>query len=281
MMTRFQEKKLWFKVILRSVLAITASYFLWRVIRYWQQLLRQPFLLPTPLPDGLEDHELIEAKAQLIAAANLRTAIEKRCLPDGQEKFVLCAGIRNFREPWARDLSFASFGLIELGELQAVKESLEVFLMNQRPEGRFPVKVHSTNILDRYLHSLFKREQPSHFPLRPKYITAHNTISLDGNTLLVTAILNYAARSGDSAFARSHWLALKQAISWVEGHALEADGLLHQAAFTDWADSIARTGRVLYTNIVYWKALDELAKNAPEYGKPEDEAYFAARAEHL
>jgi len=280
-MRKNQEKKFWFRFVLRLILATTIGFFLWRVIRYWQRLLRQPFLLPTPLPAGLEDHDLIEAKAQLIAAANVRTAIEKRRLPNGQEKFVLCAGVRNFREPWARDLSFASYGLIELGELQAVKESLEVFLMNQRPNGQFPVKIHSTNILDRYLHSLFKREQPSQIPLRPKYVTAHNTISLDGNVLLVIACLYYADRSGDQEFIQSYWPALKQAIRWIEGHALENDGLLHQAAFTDWADSIARTGRVLYTNILYWKALHDLATHAPRYGTMEDAAYFKARAEYL
>jgi GH15 family glucan-1,4-alpha-glucosidase len=178
-------------------------------------------------------------------------------------------------------LSFASFGLIELAEFQVVKEALEVFLINQRPSGQFPVKVHSTNILDRYLHSLFRREQPIAEPLRPKYITAHNTISLDGNALLVIALLNYALRSGDSNFAHLHWPALKQAIAWLEAHALEQDGLLHQAPFADWADSIARQGRVLYTNVVYWKVLADLAAAAPLYGYPKDQAYFAIKADQL
>ncbi len=82
-----------------------------------------------------------------------------------------------------------------------------------------------------------------YIPLRPKYITAHNTISLDGNALLIIAALNYATRSGDTEFAQTHWPALKRAITWLENHALEEDGLLHQAALADWADSIAREGR--------------------------------------
>jgi GH15 family glucan-1,4-alpha-glucosidase len=237
--------------------------------------------MPHAVPNDLENHPTVEAKGLRIAAANLRAGIEKRRLSDGREKLILCAGLRNFREPWARDLSFASFGLIELGELQVVKEALEVFLLNQLPSGQFPVKVHSTNIVDRYLHSLFKKEQPIYAPLRPKYITAHNTISLDGNALLVIAILNYAARSGDTNFAHLHWSALKRAIVWLEAHALEQDGLLHQAPFADWADSIARQGRVLYTNVVYWKALADLAAAAPRYGYPKDQAYFAVKANQL
>lgn len=274
-------KRFWFIIGFVSVLVSISGYVLWRLVGYWQRLLRQPFLLPLAIPTDLESHEKVEAKAMLIASANLQAAIEKRHLPDGQEKLVLCAGLRNFREPWARDLSFASFGLVELDRFQVVKESTEVFLINQRPEGQFPVKVHSTSVMDRYFHSLFKREQPIHFPIKPKYITAHNTISLDGNGLLVIAILNYAHRSGDHEFARKHWLALKQAIAWMEGHALHTDGLLHQAAFTDWADSIARAGRVLYTNVIYWKAIHDLALVASLYGQPEDEAYFTTKAAHL
>lgn len=271
----------WLRFSLIATLTGSLGFILWKMLRYSYRLARRPALTAHPVPADIANHQTVEAKALLIASANLRAGIEKRRLPNDQEKLVLCAGLRNFREPWARDLAFASFGLVELNEFQAVRESLEVFLINQRLSGQFPVKVHSTTVLDRYLHSLFKREQPVDAPLRPKYITAHNTISLDGNALLVIAVLNYAARSGDTEFGRSHWAALKRAVAWLETHALEADDLLHQAPFTDWADSIARQGRVLYTNVVYWKALAELALLAPLCGEPEDEARFAAKVRQL
>lgn len=273
--------KFWFIFSIWFFISGVVSYFLWKTVQYWRRLLGHPYLPPHIVPSGLKEILEIEEKARIIATANLQSSIEKRELMTGEEKLVICAGVRNFREPWARDLGFANYGLAELKEFQVIKESLEVFLINQKPSGQFPVKVHSTNVVDRYLYSLFKREQPIHVPLKPKYSTAHNTISLDGNALLVIAALHYIKRSGDQAFARRHWLALKQAIAWVEGHALEADGLLHQGAFTDWADSIARTGRVLYTNVVYWKALHDLAQVAANYGQSEDVDYYESRAEHL
>lgn len=271
----------WFTIGLWSIISAILGYLFWQVVGYSQRLFRQPFLLPAAMPLGTENHRVLEDRALFIAGANLRAGIEKRRLLNGQEKLILCAGLRNFREPWARDFGFASFGLIELKEFQATRDGLEVFLINQQPSGQFPVKVHSTSVLDRYLHSLFKREQPTHAPIKPKYITAHNTISLDGNALLVIAALNYANRSGDYDFAKDHWAALKQAIIWLEAHALEADGLLHQAPFADWADSIARRGCVLYTNILYWKALQDLAEFASLYGQTEDQAYFTKKAELL
>jgi GH15 family glucan-1,4-alpha-glucosidase len=276
-----RRKNNWFIVGLWTFLASIIGFVFWNTFSYSQRLLRQPFLQPAARPADLENHETVEAKALLIAAANLRAGIEKRLLASGQEKLVLCAGIRNFREPWARDLGFASFGLAELNEFQAAREALEVFLINQLPSGQFPVKVHSTSVLDRYLHSLFKREQPNHTPIKPKYITAHNTISLDGNAVLVIAMLNYARRAGDNEFVNTHWPALTRAITWLEKHGLEDDGLLHQAAFADWADSIARRGRVLYTNVLYWKALHDLAQIAPHYGQPKAQDYLRARAQHL
>jgi hypothetical protein len=50
--------------------------------------------------------------------------------------------------------------------------------------------------VDRYLHSLLGKQQPNFIPIRPKYVTAHNTISLDGNGLLAVAALHYIQRSG-------------------------------------------------------------------------------------
>lgn len=260
-------------------LLAAAGYVLWQAAVYWRQLLRQPRLLPPSLPEELAAHQRLEMKAEVIAAANLLGGIEARRLPNGRQKLVLCAGRRNFREPWARDFGFASFGLIDLGQLQAVKETLEVFLAFQSPAGQFPVKIHSTSVLNRYLHSLLDREQPNHAPLRAKYKTAHNTISLDGNALLVIAFLNYVRHAHNEAFVRVHWPALVRAINWIEAHALEADGLLHQADFADWADSVARRGKVLYPNVVYWKALHDLAGAAHRYGYPAAAERFERRAQ--
>lgn len=238
------------RFVLTTVLVTTFIHSLWRVMRYLRRVWKRPSL------SDIRTDAVLDGYA--IALANLRGGIEKRPLADGTEKLVLCAGVRNFREPWARDFGFASYGLMAAGEVQAVKEGLELFLLTQRPSGQFPVKIHSTSILDRYIHSLFNRQQPIHAPIKPKYTTAHRTISLDGNALIVIAALNYVAVSGDTVFAETHRPQLEQAIAWLEEHADAGDGLLSQGAYTDWADSVGRTGKILYTNVLYWKALHGL-----------------------
>ena len=253
----------------------------WYILSYWRRLLGLPPMVKTMQEGRVEAHLSHREKAIQIASANLRAGIERRTLPDGQRKSVLCAGMRNFREPWARDFSFASFGLIELNELRATRETLEVFLLNQTDDGQFPVKVHSTNVLDRFLISLFGRQQPVDPPIRPKYITAHNTISLDGNALLVIAALLYLRRHEDKVFCNQFWPQLKMGLSWLESHALDDNGLLFQGAYTDWADSVSRVGEVLYTNVLYWKALQDFADVATKYGYAEDQEKFAAKANRV
>ncbi|MCA9972523.1 MAG: hypothetical protein KC425_20015 [Anaerolineales bacterium] len=268
----------------RGLLAAVAALFTyvgWRVLLYGRRLFRQPAWRPRSTIDELAANIETRIVGYDIAAANVRAGIETRTLLSGAEKQVLCAGWRNFREPWARDFGFASLGLLAMQETQVVRESLEAFLAYQRPDGQFPVKIHSTSIVDRYMHSLFGREQPITRPLRPKYITAHNTVSLDGNCLLIIAALAYANHADDEAFARQSWPALLQALHWLESWIDPADGLLHQAAFTDWADSVGRTGRVLYTNVLYWKALQEMARAAKTHGRAADHPSLFARAQRV
>jgi GH15 family glucan-1,4-alpha-glucosidase len=237
-----------------------------KLVQYLQRLFQQPRLVSSARFVFLDDGENVGSRAVQIAAENLRAGIERRLLTNGEEKLVLNAGLRNFREPWARDFGFASYGLLALGEERAARECLDVFLHYQAPSGQFPVKVHSTSVVNRYIHSLFRREQPIEAPLRPKYITAHNTISLDGNGLLVNAFLHFAEFTGDHEFARENWDRLQEAIQWMESSAMEEDGLLHQGAFADWADTIARQGKILYTNVIYWRALKAMAEAAERYG---------------
>jgi GH15 family glucan-1,4-alpha-glucosidase len=253
----------------------------WRILYAGQRLLRQPRLEWEHLILESGSKTEIELHALKIAVSNVKHCIEPRPLLNGEKKLVLCAGVRNFREPWARDFGFATYGLMALGQEQVVRESLEAFLYYQEASGQFPVKLHSTNVVERYMHSLFKRQQPIDKPLRPKYQTAHRTISLDGNSLLVIAALHYVAQTDDLAFLKTHWDGLCRAITWLEDHAKGDDGLLHQGAFTDWADSIGRTGRILYTNVLYWKAVSGLAK-ASVYCEDEGrQQWWRAKAQRL
>ena len=83
-------------------------YAFWRVQRYIRRVFKQPsFRAHHILINAANDNDMGNHGYE-IAVNNLRAGIEVRHLSDGTQKLVLCAGQRNFREPWARDFGFAT-----------------------------------------------------------------------------------------------------------------------------------------------------------------------------
>jgi GH15 family glucan-1,4-alpha-glucosidase len=69
---------------------------------------------------------------------------------------------------------------------------------------------------------------------------------------------------------------------WLEDHKYDPEeSLLNQEAFADWADSVARRGYVHYTNVVYWKALTEMARAAGELDMLAHSDLYRQKAEKL
>ncbi len=250
--------------------------------QYFSRILRQPRLISKAILSDEGEFENQEALAMFIAAENLRSAVQTCLLTNGVSKEILNAGYRNFRESWARDFGFATFGLLALEQFDTVKDTLEAYLWHQEDDGRFPVKLHSIDVMTRFFHSFFGREQPVEKMLRPKFVTGHGTASLDGQALLVIAAQNYAREAEDSEFLRQHWSQFKLAVQWLQLYRREpGDPLLYQSAYSDWADSVARRGRVLYTNVVYWKALSSMAEAAANLDIRQQAKFYAEEADRV
>jgi GH15 family glucan-1,4-alpha-glucosidase len=233
--------------------------------QYLSGILKQPRLLPWTLLSKPEEFDTQEALALFIASENLQAGIQTRRLKSGHYKDILHAGYRNFRESWARDFGFAAYGLLALEHNEVVRQTLEAFFLYQNPQGQLPVKLHSLDFVTRYFHSFLGREQSTEGVLRAKYMSAHGAPSLDGQAMIVISALNYARKRKHLEFAQTYWGSLMAAMHWLEEHKASMDeSLLHQQSFADWADSVARSGYVHYTNVVYWKALSEMAQTAAE-----------------
>jgi GH15 family glucan-1,4-alpha-glucosidase len=249
------------------------------IYQYIYAILKQPRLISRAVLSKAEDFDTIEARALYIAADSLRSAIETRRTGNRKYREILHAGYRNFRESWARDFSFASYGLLALKEFKVVRDTLEAFFDHQTSQGQLPIKLHSMGMITRWMHSLFEREQPTEFELRPKYISGHGTQSLDGQCLMVIAAIHYSRKTEDLEFLKEHWAKLVKALAWTE-MALK-NNLLTQGAFADWADSIAHTGRVLYTNVIYWKALREMAESAKRLELPNQISFYEKKMQQV
>lgn len=250
--------------------------------QYFSGILRQPRLISKEIFSDEMQFDNREALAMFIAAENLRSGVYPRLLTGGLSKQVLHAGYRNFRESWARDFGFATYGLLALEQFDVVKDTLNAFFWYQTARGQLPVKLHSMNVVTRFLHTLFGREQSTETVLKPKYISGHGALSLDGQAMLIVAALTYVSQSEDRLFLKRHWEHLKLAVQWLENNThVSANLLLHQEAYADWADSVARKGNVLYTNVIYWKALTELAATARDVDAPDVAEYYRTKADRL
>jgi glycogen debranching enzyme len=251
--------------------------------QYLFGILRRPRLSSKAILLAEEEFDDEEALAIFIAAESLRSGIQPRRLTTHGSKEVLHAGYRNFSESWARDFGFAAYGLLTLKQFNPVKETLEAFFWHQTSEGQLPVKLHSVGVVTRFLHSFFGREQPNELMLKPKYLSGHGAPSLDGQALLVISALAYSRETGDLRFLENHWTNLTAAMNWLSTYrkVTDDDPLLYQGAFADWADSIARHGRVLYTNVVYWKALSEMAVAATQMNFHQEAVDYFVQAEKV
>ena len=192
-----------------------------------------------------------------VARACLDACLEKRRVGPGKRATVLCAGFRHFREPWARDFGFASFGLIAEGKAHVVRDGVRLFFRHQKSTGQLPLKLHSTRLLERYLHSVLARVQPVDANLIPRYLTAHGTRSLDSALLLIIAWGECVLKTEDKVLGADLHGQARRALEWVE-RKRDQRGLINQGPFADWADSIGRRGAVLYTNVLWWKAQQSL-----------------------
>ena len=94
---------------------------------------------------------------------------------------------------------------------------------------------------------------------------------------MLIAACTYAINGNDRDFAIKNWEALQSGRRWLEQHVRQGELLLHQRAYADWADSVARKGAVLYTNVVYWKALIEMT-NLAKYLDHQDEITYDYKA---
>ena len=239
--------------------------------QYFHTILKQPKLVSKAVFSNLDDFDSEEARAFFITAENIRAGFELRHLKNGEHRYILHAGYRNFRESWARDFGFAAFGLLALEEYDVVRDTLAAFFLYQAQDGRLPVKLQSMGVFSRYLHTLFGREQSTSPILTPKYVTGHGSSSLDGQALLIIAAAQDAIQRSDYEFVTLNWDILRRAVRWLESKTRSVDHpLLFQRAYADWADSVDRHGIGLYTNVLYWKALGLMAQLANKLNFPED-----------
>ena len=182
--------------------------------------------------------------ARLIAARDLHDCVTR----DG-----IVAGIHHFTDLWARDSLFATFGLRTSGELQSARTTIGTFLRYQRGDGLIPYRVRRTGIsISKYFGkpALLTSPQPDF-----RSYQSGGTVP-DGGLMTVIATSEYVRRSGDKLFFKINGRQVRRAMHWYLKRF--GDGLISEWLQCEWADAVLKIGKVLYTNLLYWKALGDI-----------------------
>jgi glycogen debranching enzyme len=164
------------------------------------------------------------------------------------------AGETHFSDVWLRDSCFASIGALCLNDTAIVKQALTKIMDNMKDDGQCPLRIGEIYFMLKY----FKCSGPQ----GPTYIEdKYISIPVDSNALFIIVAYHYILSTNDDVFLKSHYNNIKKALDWYGQHL--DNHLVIEGPYAGWADSVKKTGHVLYTNSLYCFAIhciSELAK---------------------
>lgn len=154
---------------------------------------------------------------------------------------IQTGGTHYLNQIWLRDQAFASFGSCVLGDYSIVKAAIRTCVKHQDEEGNFPVS----------LGVLSEITEPLEWG---RLARTDRAMDVPSNfVMMVCNLYNYTRDTG----LFENIPACQKAINCLTNKTV--DGLIRQEGGQDWMDKWRRSGAVTYTNILYYKALKDLA----------------------
>ena len=184
-------------------------------------------------------------QARKIASQEIRSCITRQ---------GILAGAHHFVDFWARDSLFAVFGANRIGLGEASRNTINTFLSYKLWDGRIPFLIRRSRLTPgKYFGHNSYHETPV-----PQFRSSQSGGFVpDGGLMTIIAARDYLERCGKKTLAREWYPYLKSAISWYIG--TFGNGLIREWFQCEWADAVMKRGSTLYTNILYWKALQDMA----------------------
>ncbi len=190
-------------------------------------------------------HSSVKA-AYDIALNDLRRCYADRGIVAGRKS-------KRLHQYWARHGFFASLGALHLNDVKQVRKNLELFASMQRPSGRIPNQI-SLN-------------------LKPRYKLLVGSV-IDSTALYVVSLTAYLRKTQDKEFAAKMFLSSKKAVEFLLTKDRNNDSLIEERVFANWAETVLKFGRVLYTNCCFYKALKDFSFVCEMLGKQGLQARF-------
>lgn len=102
----------------------------------------------------------------------------------------------------------------------------------------------------RFLGLPYFYSRQKHAPIQPEYTGEHGTGTIDANILTLIASAQYVTHSQDYAWLGRHREALVQTYGYYQDK-MDSRGLVRQPSYSDWQDSLERSGYTTYTNLLH------------------------------
>ncbi len=164
------------------------------------------------------------------------------------------AGRHHFSDVWTRDCCFASFGSLSIGDTDIVRTGIITLLKLTNEEGQVPLRVGQKYFLLKYLFNLKGRSEPRY--LEDKRVS----YPVDNNPLLFIMIEHYLQKTQNIAFLKPYFPTLSKMLKWEFSQDRDQDLLIEEDYYGGWADSLKKKGKVLYSNVLHWHAVNSFSR---------------------
>lgn len=169
----------------------------------------------------------------------------------------LVAGTHHFVDLWARDSLFATFGVTAIEDFQITKKTIGTFFRYQQEDGLIPYRIlRSPTTIGKYFG------KPRYYATPRADTRSHQSggIVLDGGLMTVVAMGEYIRKSHDLKFLKKHYTSLLRTLRWYMS--VFGSDLTREWFQCEWADQVLKVGNVLYTNVLYYRALVDMSELA-------------------
>lgn len=161
----------------------------------------------------------------------------KLVLEKNSRKIGVCAG-DYYPDMWFRDSLISCLGLCASRDqkmLEIARNIIDTASAYQKPTGQIPNKID---------------------PKGEKVCFGAGGC-VDSSMWYPIAVLEYYKATKDKKFLLAHYYKIEKAIYWVHCQDANDDCLLETNEGSDWSDVLVRHGRVLYDNILFYKAMKD------------------------
>lgn len=223
-------------------------------------------------------HDL-RIEARDVAYDALASNIQARRHPNGRSREYILAGGLQYYTLWTRDFSMSVGGALVAREFNAVRDTLDEIFELQRHDGLLPRHVDNLNANLRWASALVKLKLPFKPPFEPWFESENGVLTIDQNLSIPWAASRYVLWTEDREFAL-RWLdSALRAVAFIERDFWEKGLVSKQPPYSDWEDSVQRTGRVALTNELYYLAVKGLADWSDWLGKKKQAQELTKKAE--